>query len=286
MERTSLNIKKTTTRHQGVTRVVSITSGKGGVGKTHTSVNCALALAQMGRSVLILDADISLANINVMLGIKPKADLQDVIEGRMKLEDVMIEGPEGITIIPAASGSLASGLTLEQRVLLNEEIERAASNFDYLLVDTQAGIGPEVMYFNCAASEIVCVITSEPTSLTDAYALIKVLARDYGEKEISIVANNVPNENVGRGVFLRLARAVERFLHVKLRYLGSVPTDSAIPAAISEQKALLELFPSSQASMAFTKVAEKLDEDFFSRRVKGGMQFFFKQLMEANAYGY
>lgn len=283
---TSLNIKKDQRHKQGITRVVSITSGKGGVGKTHISVNCGLALARMGRSVAILDADLSLANINVMLGLKPKATLQDVVDGRLTLEDTMLDGPDGIVIIPATSGTpLAAGLTPEQRLLLIDRIEEATACFDYLLVDTQAGIGPDVMYFNSAASEIICVITAEPTSLTDAYALIKVLAQEYGEKEISIVANNVQSESVGKGAYLRLARAVERFLHVKLCYLGAVLTDSAIPTAISEQRALLDLFPSSQASMGFVKVAEKLDLDFYTRRVKGGMQFFFRELMDAAEYG-
>lgn len=273
-------------RRAAVTRVVSVTSGKGGVGKTHVSVNCALALAQMGRSVAILDADLSLANINVMFGLKPRTTLQDVVEGRLKLEDVMLEGPDGVVIIPAASGKeLANGLTTEQKLLLTEQIEEAAAEFDYLIVDTQAGIGPEVMYFNSAAAEIVCVITGEPTSLTDAYALIKVMASEYGEKEIKVVANNVKDERTGREAYLRLERAVERFLHVKLVYLGSVPSDSAVKSAILEQEPLLNLFPSSAAAQGFKRVAERLDQDFFTRRVKGGMQFFFKQLMDASAYG-
>jgi len=285
MYNSHLNLEKKAKRG-GVTRVVSITSGKGGVGKTHTTVNCAIALAQMGRSVAILDADLNLANINVVLGLKPRADLQDVMEGRLKLVDIMLEGPEGIVIIPSASGAKFScNLDVEHRMLLTEQIEEAARDFDYLLVDTQAGIGSEVMYFNSAASEIVCVINAEPTSLTDAYALIKVLAREYGEREISIVANNVANENIGYAAFSRLENAVARFLRVKLRYLGSVPSDNSVNVAITEQQPVLELFPSSVSSLAFVKVAEKLDEDFFTRRVKGGVQFFFRQLMDASAYG-
>jgi len=271
---------------RAVTRVVSVTSGKGGVGKTNCAVNLALALARLGRSCMLLDADLGLANVNVLLGLHPHATLADVLDGRMQLRDIMLHGPEGVAIVPAASGAgTMNGLSAEQKMLLMSQIEEVASEYDYLLIDTQAGIGPEVMYFNSAAAEIVCVINGEPTSLTDAYALIKVLSAEYGEKNISIIANNVQDEAAGRAAFGRLSRAVDRFLHVNLAYLGCVPSDLAMRTAVTEQKAFLQLFPSSAAARALCKVAERIDADFYRNRIKGGMQFFFKQLMEASAYG-
>jgi flagellar biosynthesis protein FlhG len=271
---------------RGVTRVMSFTSGKGGVGKTNSVVNFAVALGRLGRKVLILDADLGLANIDVLLGIKAQYTLYDVLEGSKLLEEIILDGPDNVSIIPSVSGvqSICS-LSGHQRLALIQAIEGAAYDFDYLLIDTQAGIGSEVMYFNSASSEVVCVINAEPTSLTDAYALIKVLSREYGEKSITVLANNVTDEAAGRGAFNRLCRSAQRFLQVELKYLGCVPTDPAVRAAVTEQRALLEVFPSSPAALAFGSLARSLDQDFHELRVKGGMQFFFKQLLEVSAYG-
>jgi flagellar biosynthesis protein FlhG len=293
---TTMKVEKKIEKARAITRVISFTSGKGGVGKTNTVVNVAVALARAGRSVLILDADLGLANIDVMLGIRPTLTLHDVIEGRRTLQEIMIDGPEGISIIPAASGveSICS-LTTEQRLQLMNAVEEVAWKFDYLLIDTAAGIGQDVLHFNSASSEIVCVVNGEPTSLTDAYALIKVLSRNYGEREISILANNISAtdsdrlashkmmDEEGLRAFRRLARAVERFLHIELKYLGCVPRDNAVSAAINSQRALLEAFPSSSAGLALAAVARKIDSEFVDLRVKGGMQFFFRQLLEMSA---
>lgn len=269
-----------------LTRVISFTSGKGGVGKTNLVVNLGIALAQKGHTVLMLDADLGLANIDVLLGVQPKHTLHEVLSGKKELSEVMVAGPSGISIIPAASGvDVLRGLSSEQRLMLLDSVENIAFSFDYLLIDTGAGIGGDVMYFNSAATEIVCTITNEPTSLTDAYALIKVLSSNYGEKSISIIVNQVASDAEAKAVFGRLARSVTRFLQVELRYLGWVPADAAVVAAVREQKALLELYPSSPAARACVHVADRLDGDFWKFRVKGGMQFFFKQLLELDLYG-
>lgn len=271
---------------RSITRVMSVTSGKGGAGKTHCVINLAIALARQGRSVLVLDADLGLANIDVMLGLTTNRTLKDVVEGNARMEDITLHGPEGISVIPATSGvEWMCHLTPEQRMTLMHEIERVAQNYDYLLIDTAAGIGSDVMYFNSASNEIVVVINGEPTSLTDAYATIKVLSQNYGEKAISVLANNVPNEKEAKRAFAKLSASVERFLHVRLTWLGWVPTDPALRDALSQQRAVLDLFPSSPASRAYCTVAERVDNDFLRVRVKGGMQFFFKQLLDVTAYG-
>lgn len=271
---------------KGVTRVMSFTSGKGGVGKTNTVVNIGCALSDLGKRVLILDADLGLANIDVLLGITPKYTLLDVFEGRKHLRDVVIEGPNGLTVIPAASGveSLCR-LDVSARAVLMEQVEEIAAHYDYLLIDTSAGIGTDVMYFNSASSEVVCVINPEPTSLTDAYALIKVLSQNYGEKEIKVIANNVQNESEGHKIFSRLEKAVARFLHIDLLYLGHVPSDLSVREAIQEQRPLVKIFPSSQAGLALSALARKVDLEFPALRVKGGMQFFFKQILEVSGSG-
>ena len=270
----------------GLTRVMSFTSGKGGVGKTTSMVNVGVALAHEGRRVLMLDADLGLANVDVLLGIKPRATLYDLLEGRRSIQEIIIPGPDGVSIIPAASGveTMCNLTPLQHRALL-EAVEEVAQDYDYLLIDTQAGISSDVMYFNAAASEVVCVINGEPTSLTDAYALIKVLATRYGEKEISILVNNVPDEISAKRAFDRLAKVVERYLALSPEFLGWVPTDADIRESIRQQDAAVRLFPSSKISMAYAKLARSIDEQFFQGRIKGGMQLFFKQLLEVGAYG-
>lgn len=280
---------------RSLTRVISFTSGKGGVGKTNSVVNTALGLAALGRSVLILDADLGLANVDVLIGMRASYNLHDVIEGRRTLQEIIVEGPGGITFIPAASGvESISNLNHDQRLSLMQAVEEVAFDYDYLLIDTRAGISSDVMHFNAAANEIVCVISAEPTSLTDAYALIKVLAKNYSEKSISILANNIAAtgkrsvEEEARASFRRIQSSVEKFLNkeqVELNYLGHIPADSVVTEAVRMQRAVMEVFPSSGAGLAFARLARKIDQDFTEYRVKGGMQFFFQQLMENGAYG-
>jgi flagellar biosynthesis protein FlhG len=269
-----------------VSRVMSFTSGKGGVGKTSMVVNLGVALADIGKSVLILDADLGLANVDVLLGLRPKYTLLDLFEGRRSLEEIIVNGPKGISIIPAASGvESICNLNAARKLLLMQAVENMAYGFDYLLLDTQAGIGPDVIYFNTASAEVICVINSEPTSLTDAYALIKVLAKNYGERSFSIISNNVASEKEGLAAFNRLRLAVERFLQVELNYLGHVPSDPALPDSVRSQQPLMELFPSSRAALALAALARRIDSDFHEFRIKGGMQFFFRQLLEMGVGG-
>jgi len=271
---------------RSVTRVMSVTSGKGGVGKTHTVTNLAISLASLGYSVLVLDADLGLANVDVLLNLKPKGTLHDVLKGSMGLDDILLEGPGGISIIPAASGvEELHELRSAEKLLLLEEIERVAHRYDYLLIDTPAGIGTDVMYFNSAAAEVVCVINGEPTSLTDTYALIKVLSTTYGEKNFSVVVNNVADETEAAAAFKKLTRTVERFLKVNVRYLGWVPADGTVRECVMQQQAISAEFPSSKAALSLAAIARKVADQKPEVTVKGGMQFFFRQLLEMTSYG-
>ncbi|MCB0353330.1 MAG: MinD/ParA family protein [Bdellovibrionales bacterium] len=268
------------------TRVISFTSGKGGVGKTHSVSNIAVSLAEQGRSVLLLDADLGLANVDVVLGIPVRETLQNFFQGNRTLKEILLEGPDGIQIIPAASGveSILS-LGFEQRSQLLQAIEEIACEFDYLLIDTPAGIGSDVLFFNSASNEIVCVVAPEPTSLTDAYALIKVLSRRFGERQVNILVNNAASEAEASKTFRSLADVVNEKLFVQLRYAGWIPRDAAVRQAITARRPIVKEFPSSPASRALRKVSETLDGDFYQSRVKGGMQLFFRQLVEAEQYG-
>lgn len=268
-----------------VTRVISFTSGKGGVGKTHTVVNTAISLASAGYSVLVLDADLGLANVDVLLGLSPRGTLHDVLRGVCSLDDVLVQGPGGIVIIPAASGmEEVRSLSAAEKLLLMTEVERIAHHYDFLLIDTPAGIGSDVMYFNSAAGEVVCVITGEPTSLTDSYALMKVLNSSYGEKSFWVVVNDVPSEADARTAFNSLSNAVQKFLRVETRMLGWVQSDPAVRQSVMERKPISLERPSSKAAMKIADIARRLAEARPENRVKGGMQFFFQQLLSMPAY--
>lgn len=268
------------------TRVISFTSGKGGVGKTTSVLNIAIALQQQGKKVLLLDADLGLANINVLLGNKPSKTLEHFFEGGAELEEIFIEGPHGLIVIPAASGvEQMASLNNERKLQLMLALEETPYSFDYLLIDTQAGIGQDVFYFNTAADETVCVITPEPTSLTDAFALIKIMARNYREKEISILVNQVANKKEADKIYDRLQVACEQYLQIKTNYFGFVPKDKYVVHAIKKQEPVLHSYPRANATKALRTIADSLAQDFHERKMKGGMQFYFKKLLEVGADG-
>lgn len=269
----------------GLTRVISFTSGKGGVGKTNSLINIGLALVNEGRRVLILDADLGLANVDILLGLTPKYTLEDLLYNQKNIEDIIIESENGLSVIPAGSGVLSLlNLDANKKSLIISEVERIAKDYDYLLIDTGAGISDDVLFFNTVAMEVVCVINSEPTSLTDTYSLIKVLSQ-RGEKDFSILVNNVKNETEAKNAYKKLFMAVEKFLRVKLKYVGFIPSDPIVNEAILEQKAFVDMYPSSEVSRKVVSLAKNMDADFFDFRVKGGIQFFFKELLEQGKYG-
>ena len=265
---------------KGLTRVISVASGKGGVGKTTTTVNLAIALSNAGNRVLVLDADLGLANVDVILGLSPRFTINDVLSGKRLIDEVMIDGPANISIIPAASGvESMCHLTASDKLMLLNSIEGVAKDFDYLLIDTQAGIGSPVTYFTSASQEILIVINSEPTSLTDAYALMKVLHQNYGEKRFLVLANNVASEREGEQAFRRLAKVSERFLQARLTFVGHILHDSSVRESIMAQRAVLEAFPSGIAGRGFAALARTIDRMEPRHEAKGGMQFFFEKLL-------
>jgi flagellar biosynthesis protein FlhG len=271
-------------KNQGVvpTKVISFTSGKGGVGKTSLACGVALSLVAQGNRVLLLDADMSLANVDLVLGITPRGTLKHVINGDAKLIDIMLTTSEGLDVIPAASGvESLSLLTSEQKLILKDSIDEIAFNYDFVLIDTAAGIGSDVLFFNSASHQIICVVNNEPTSLTDAYALIKVLSQNYAEREVSILVNNVKDSREAERTFVRLQSAVDRFLHTNIKYLGFVPTDELVREAVKGRTAFQTAYPSSQAALAVSRVAKTLEASFYEPRSKGGLQFLFDKLLEA-----
>jgi flagellar biosynthesis protein FlhG len=255
--------------------VVSITSGKGGVGKTNITANLAYLLAAMKKRTLVFDADCSLANIDLILGLTPAYNLHHVLKGEKTLQETIIDGPGGIKILPASSGiqELAT-LSAEQKLLLQDEFKALKSMPDFLLIDTSAGITETVMYFNMVAAETIVVVTPEPTSLTDAYALIKILYRRHAKKRFSLLVNMVKSKAEAKEVYFRLAQATSHFLNLAIEHLGYVLYDENMPKAIKQQRLLAELNPGSPSIRCLRDVAEILCRPCQNEEYKGIISLF------------
>jgi flagellar biosynthesis protein FlhG len=264
--------------------VLSIASGKGGVGKTNIVANLGLALARSGKRVLVLDADLGLANIDIVLGLTPRYTLEHFLSGRKKLQDILIPGPEGMLILPASSGvPELVDLNETQKICLLNEMDQLSQRIDWLLIDTGAGISTNVLYFNLAAQESIIVATPEPTSITDAYALIKILATRHQKKNFLILVNAAAGDGEAREVFRKISLVADRFLSsVSLDYLGFIPFDKHIPAAVRKQQALLEIFPQSPAGKSFADLSRLLLDRPFRNRNEGNVQFFWKQVWQVS----
>jgi len=249
-------------------RILAVTSGKGGVGKTFVSANLAAALAQRGERVLVLDADLGLANLDVVLNLFPKITLHDVFTGKAELEQAILPAPGGFSVLLAGSGLVEySRLTPEVSEKLRDVIEQVAPRFDRILLDTGAGISDVVLYAVSLADEVLVVATPEPTSLTDAYATIKVLATQQQRSGVRLLVNQVTRQGEGRVIRGQLQQVVDRYVSpqmhdpsapFKLELLGEVPIDTAVREAVQKRRLLLELQPGSPAAQGISAAAERL----------------------------
>lgn len=264
-------------------QVIAVTSGKGGVGKTNVSVNLSIALANQGKDVLLMDADLGLGNVDVLLGMHPKRNLSHVIDGTHSLEDILVSGPGGIRLLPAASGIQGmSSLSMVQHAGIIRAFSDLGLMVDTLIVDTAAGLSDSVINFSKASQEIVVVVCDEPASITDAYALIKLLHRNHGRHRFRILANMVRNANEGRDLFLKLMRVSGRFLDVSLDYMGAIPFDECVRMAVQRQRAVLDVFPRAKASLAVRALAAVADKWTPTQRSTGQLEFFIERLVDAS----
>jgi flagellar biosynthesis protein FlhG len=266
-------------------QVIAVTSGKGGVGKTNVAVNLSLALAKRGRRVMLLDADLGLAKVDSLLGLAAARTLQDVIDGRCELREVILQGPGGISVVPAPSGCMKmTDLTLSQQMGLIRAFSDVSDGLDVLIIDTAPGINSSVINFMCASRELLLVVCDEPTSLTSTYALIKILSSSYGVRRFHILVNMTRDSLEGPNVFARMVKATNYFLDVSLGYAGSVPYDERMRMAIKKQLAVYEAFPRSRCSLAFKDIAERIDSWPLPAYPRGNLEFFSERLIASSKY--
>ncbi len=270
----------------GPVRVVAVSGGKGGVGKTTVAVNLATALAQAGSRVMLLDGDLGLANVDVLLGLAPRYTLAHVLAGERTLEEILLETPSGLRVAPAASGvARMASLGPAEHVALVRAFSGLASQIDTLIVDTSAGIADGVLQFSQAAQHVLVVLRDEPASITDAYALIKVLSRERGVQRFRVVVNMTREPGQGMAVFQRLQRVALRYLEVAVEYVGEIPDDLWLGRAVREQRPVLDAYPSSRAAIAFKKLARAADKWPIPVGPRGHLEFFVERLVRRHGGG-
>ncbi len=245
---------------KGPLKVITISSGKGGIGKTNVVVNLAIALKKLGRNVMLLDADLGLGNLDVLLGLNPKYNFAHVLSGEKTIDEIIIEGPRGISIIPAASGlEELTSLNTEQKINLFSQLESLDEKVDIMLIDAAAGISQNVLFFNMVAGERIVLATAEPTSIVDAYALIKVLHQSHGVKRFRLLVNQAKDDKEGLEVYKNVSTVADKFLNISIDYMGIIAYDENLRKSVRRQKPVIELFPSSKASKSFMEMAEIID---------------------------
>ena len=265
-------------------QVIAVTGGKGGVGKTNIAVNLAVSMSMEGLDVMLFDADLGLANVDVVLGMQPKYTLADVVSGEKTLADVVVDGPEGLRVIPAASGvaKMVEMQSSDQEHLVRQLSDQLMPP-DVLIVDTGAGIDQTVQTVVAACQSAALVVCDEPASLTDAYALMKVLRAKKDIRRFEILANQVDNPLQGKQLFERISNVCDRYLDVELGYLGGIPTDMYLRRAVQERRALVSAYPRSPAATAIRDAGRRLNRQA-PRSESSGVGFFVEQLLSQQAH--
>lgn len=261
-------------------KVIAVSAGKGGVGKSTISISLAIALAKKNNKVMLLDGDLGLGNVDIMLGLQNKYNLSHVIQGVCSLRDIILHGPNGIQVIPAASGiDFMAQLTTAEHAGIIDSFNELTDDLDYMIIDTAAGISDTVLSFTRSSHELIVVVCDEPTSLADAYALIKVMSKRFEWTHFHILANMVRNVKDGKELFNKLLLLAEPFLDVQLDYLGSIPFDEYVHMAVKKQKAVLTAYPESNAALALKELGDTVENWSFKPLLGGNTSFFLERLV-------
>lgn len=259
--------------------VIAITSGKGGVGKTNFTVNLALALQEAGKNTLIFDADLGMANIDVVLGVVPSYTLAHVIKRQKRLQEIILTGPKGVKVLPGSSGSIELSSLSEQQIQnLISQWRNLEGKFDFILIDTGAGIHQDVLNFLKAADDIIVLLTPEPPSITDSYGLIKVLSQQKLQSSLYLVINQTTSKEEGQRIFRRVANVIQEFLGLQIELLGLIPYDEKVSAAVKSQRPFFLEYPNSAAAKGMSKIIQKLLNLPPKKPVAGMKQFFAKMV--------
>lgn len=265
-------------------RVITVTSGKGGVGKSNMAVNLALHFTSQGKKVIIFDADFGLANVEVMFGTVPKYNLSDVLYGNMRVEDIVTPGPNGIGFVSGGSGvTTLNNLSDSQLRRISTSLSSLDSLCDILIVDTGAGVGNQVMDFVLASPEVILVSTPEPSSITDSYALLKAMYKNPGfmaDTRVYLVANKVDSEIEGRAVYDKMNQVVTKFLSGHVEYLGMIPQDNNLEKCVRAQQVVSKVLPQSKSAKAFGEICNKLLCDGKNKKIHSGISHFFSAFLK------
>lgn len=263
-------------------QVIAVASGKGGVGKTNVSVNLSVALSATGKEVMLLDADMGLGNVDVLLGLQPRLNMSHLADGSRQLNEIIVKGPSQLNIVPSSSGiTRMANLSLVEHAGIIRAFSELSQDIDMLVVDVAAGVSAGVVSFVCASQKVIVVVCDEPTSITDAYALIKVLHRDHGLSQFYVVSNMVQDVREGLLLYYKLAKVCERFLDVTLYLMGSVPYDPHLRRAVKLQSAVVETFPGSPSARAFKALAMEALRWPLPEGTGGHLEFFVERLINA-----
>jgi flagellar biosynthesis protein FlhG len=255
-------------------KIISVTSGKGGAGKTVIAVNVAIALASLGKKVLLVDADLGLANVDIIMGLSCNHTLADVIDGKKNLEDVLITPFDGMTVLPASSGILKmERLSRDERFRLADQMQKLSTGFDLIIFDTGAGISENVIFFNSLADEVLLVTTPDPTAVTDTYALIKILSSQYDTKNFALIVNQVDTAAQALMIYEKFSAVCRNYLGMTIKYAGSLVKDGALEKAVRDRKPVLQSFPESAVSHGIRTFAARFEEVFVAapRNLQGGI---------------